>query len=295
MDKQGKRQACGSGDSLFCRFRTADCTLLTLRQPSFRSSFGKANAFIPIRHAFSSHFWSVRRILHDKGRIWMEKWEGNHRIIVRIVSFCVMSRKCVSDKWGGKSGWRPGGEGNCGWSYRRKRTCEEGLDELKEKFESEGGEKTRRGAHGGEKWRDFATAEGERHTGVGGCGAWVDGTCAFHSCRRPQMGRKNAANSTRRVCCARRAAKRGSKCTKMGNFGWKTGNFEWKVARCLPLRVEKVRRKAGESRRKVRMRWRRMGDEHNLMRPNGRNAVGEQRKPGVWGKLLQCGGGATEK
>lgn len=32
-----------------------------------------------------------------------------------------------------------------------RRTCEEGLDELKEKFESEGGEKTRRGAHGGEK------------------------------------------------------------------------------------------------------------------------------------------------
>ena len=29
----------------------------------------------------------------------MEKWEGNHRIIVRIVSFCVMFRKCVSDKW----------------------------------------------------------------------------------------------------------------------------------------------------------------------------------------------------
>lgn len=38
-----------------------------------------------------------------------------------------------------------------------------------------------------------------------------------------------------------------------------------------------------------------MGDEHNLMRPNGRNAVGEQRKPGVWEKLLQCGGDATEK
>lgn len=30
----------------------------------------------------------------------MAKWEGKHRIIVRIVSFCVMSRKCVSDKWG---------------------------------------------------------------------------------------------------------------------------------------------------------------------------------------------------
>jgi hypothetical protein len=28
---------------------------------------------------------------------------------------------------------------------------EEGMDELKENFESEGGEKTRRGAHGGEK------------------------------------------------------------------------------------------------------------------------------------------------
>ena len=30
----------------------------------------------------------------------MEKWEDGHRIIVRIVRFCVMSRKCVSDKWG---------------------------------------------------------------------------------------------------------------------------------------------------------------------------------------------------
>ena len=30
----------------------------------------------------------------------MAKWEERHRIIVRIVSFCVMSRKCVSDKWG---------------------------------------------------------------------------------------------------------------------------------------------------------------------------------------------------
>ena len=38
-----------------------------------------------------------------------------------------------------------------------------------------------------------------------------------------------------------------------------------------------------------------MGEVRNLGRPNGWNAVGEQRKPGVWGKLLQCGGGATEK
>lgn len=30
----------------------------------------------------------------------MAKWEERYRIIVRIVSFCVMSRKCVSDKWG---------------------------------------------------------------------------------------------------------------------------------------------------------------------------------------------------
>ena len=150
MDKQGKRQACGSGDSLFCRFRTADCTLLTLRQPSCRSSFGKANAFIPIRHAFSSHFWSVRRILHDKGRIWKEKWEGKHRIIVRIVSFCVMFRKCVPDKWGS--------------SYSS----------------------------------------------------------------RPQMGRKIAANSTRRVCCAGHEVKSGRKWMKKGEFGRKQGTLSGK-------------------------------------------------------------------
>ena len=38
-----------------------------------------------------------------------------------------------------------------------------------------------------------------------------------------------------------------------------------------------------------------MGEVRNLGRPNGWNAVGEQRKPGVWEKLLQCGGDATEK
>ena len=40
---------------------------------------------------------------------------------------------------------------------------------------------------------------------------------------------------------------------------------------------EKSRRKPKEGAEKVR----RMGDEHNLGRPNGRNAAGEQRKPGA--------------
>jgi len=41
-----------SGDSLFCRFRTADSTLLTLRRLLFQSSCGKATAFITNNHTF---------------------------------------------------------------------------------------------------------------------------------------------------------------------------------------------------------------------------------------------------
>ena len=46
---------------------------------------------------------------------------------------------------------------------------------------------------------------------------------------RPQMGWKNAANGTRRVCCAGHEVKSGRKWMKKGEFGRKTGNFEWKV------------------------------------------------------------------
>ena len=45
------------------------------------------------------------------------------------------------------------------------------MDGLKENFESEGGEKTRRGAHVARNDGTLRQRKGEKHTGVGGCGA----------------------------------------------------------------------------------------------------------------------------
>lgn len=62
-----------------------------------------------------------------------------------------MSRKCVSDKWGKSRvddlGERKFADEAIGEDGRVRRDW----TELKENFESEGGENTRRGAHGGEK------------------------------------------------------------------------------------------------------------------------------------------------
>ena len=74
-------------------------------------------------------------------------------------------------------------------------------------------------------------------------------------------------------------------------------NGELRVEK-FPMFASSYRKGQEKSKRKLkkgRKRGRDTGEVRNLGRPNGRNAVGEQRKPGVWGKLLQCGGGATEK
>lgn len=95
---------------------------------------------------------------------------------------------------------------------------EEGMDELKENFESEGGEKTRRGAHGGEMTElcDSGRGKSHRRRRMWCMSRW---NLCVSLLLSTADGEENAANGTRWVCRARHAAKHGRKCKIMGDFG----------------------------------------------------------------------------